>query len=188
MSLFSRSAGMDEDAFDPATLMRIATVESVDLAAKRCIVIIGDITSPPVPWLAWRMGKTRIWSPPSVGEQVFLICAEGELGSGVVLPGVPCDAFPHAGDSAEEFIMFGDGARIAYDPDAHSLTAVLPGSATAEITAQTITLNGNVRINGDVAITGTVNADTDVVAAGKSLKSHRHSGVSTGSGQSGPPA
>lgn len=40
---------------------------------------------------------------------------------------------------------------------------------------------------GNLHIGGTVTADTDVVGGGKSLKTHTHSGVTTGGGISGPP-
>lgn len=188
MSLFGTGSGMDEDAFDPATLMRIATVASVDLATARCVVEIGDIVSPPLPWLERAMGNTRTWSPPVAGEQVYLLCAEGELGGGVILRGIPSDQFAPVGNSEEELILFTDGARIAYDPVAHRLSAVLPGGATAELTAETITFNGNVTINGDATVTGTVTGQTDVIGDGKSLKGHKHGGVSAGGAQSGPPA
>ena len=40
---------------------------------------------------------------------------------------------------------------------------------------------------GDIAVVGTLTASVDVVAAGKSLVTHQHGGVDTGSGTSGPP-
>ena len=50
-----------------------------------------------------------------------------------------------------------------------------------------ITTTLGVTINGDVHVTGTLTADTDVVGGGKSLKTHKHGGVTTGSGQTGTP-
>ncbi len=181
-------ARTDEDDFDPSGLIQIGTVKSVDLAAARCIVETGDVETPPLRWIEGRMGATRIWSPPSAGEQVLLICMDGELGGGLVLRGIPSDAFAPAGDSTEELIEFADGARIAYDPEAHRLTALLPGGSTADITADQVKITGNVAIDGDVTVSGKLTAEDDVIGGGKSLKSHKHSAVQAGGGQSGPPA
>lgn len=188
-----RRSATDEDEFDPASLIRIGTVKSVDLGEATCIVEVGDIETPPLAWIESRIGDTRIWSPPSEGEQVLLICTDGELGNGLVLRGIPSDAFPPAGNSLEEVMLFADGARIAYDPEAHKLTAQLPGGSTVDITADQVNIIGNVSITGDVAIdgettvTGTVTANEDVIGGGKSLKNHKHGGVQAGGAQTGAP-
>ncbi|MES2905021.1 MAG: phage baseplate assembly protein V [Pseudomonadota bacterium] len=172
----------DEGPIDPAELIRLGTVASVNLGTGNCTVEVGDIVTPAIPWIEPRMGATRTWSPPTVGEQVLLICPESELGLAVALRGIPSNSFPVAGTTLEELIEFSDGARIAYDPESHRLTATLPAGSTVAITAETVT------IDGDVTVTGTVTADVDVIGGGKSLKTHRHSGTQPGGGQSGPPA
>jgi len=177
----------DEGDFDPAELIQIGVVQAVDLSAARCTVAVGGIESPPLRWIESRMGLTRSWSPPSEGEQVLLLCMDGELASGVILRGIPSDAFLPIGDSIEEAILFPDGARIAYDPEAHRLTAHLPGGSTIDVTADTVNIAGDVAIDGSVSVTGTVTADDDVIGGGKSLKTHKHSAVQPGSGQSGAP-
>ncbi len=171
----------DEGPIDPAELIRLGTVASVDLGTGTCTVDVGDITTPAIPWIEPRMGATRTWSPPTVGEQVLLICPESELGLALALRGIPSDSYPPAGSTLEELIEFSDGARIAYDPESHTLTAALPAGSTVAITADTVT------IDGDVTVTGTLTAEVDVIGAGKSLKTHRHSGTQPGGGQSGPP-
>lgn len=179
---------------DPSLLLRLGTVKSVDLAAATCIVTSGDpetgeeIETPPLRWLERRAGDTRTWSPPSVGEQVEIICPDGELAGGYVRSGLPCDAFPPSGDSTRELIRFKDGAIIAYDPDGHALEALLPAGATVAITASGgITLTGDVTIEGDVTLNGTLTSSADVIASGKSLKDHVHSGVSAGAANTGKP-
>ena len=118
---------------------------------------------------------------------MILICMDGELGGGVVMRGIPSDTFAPAGNSAEEVILFGDGARIAYDPAAHKLTALLPGGSTIDVTADTVNIVGNVAIDGEVTVTGKVTADDDVIGGGKSLKGHKHGGVQAGGAQTGAP-
>jgi len=173
---------------DIAALIRLGTITEVDLSAATCKVRYGDPDdaepgeSPAIRWLTFRAGQTRIWSPPSIGEQVLLLAPDGQLGNAVAIAGVVQDAFPPAGSTRAELIAFEDGATISYDPEAHALKASLPGGATAEIDAPGgITLRGPVTIVGDVAIQGKVDATQDVRASGISLKSHLHGGVASGS-------
>jgi phage baseplate assembly protein V len=66
---------------------------------------------------------------------------------------------------------------------------------TAEITASTLTVNGKLVVTGtsaleaNVTVTGTLTASTDVIggATDISLVNHVHSGVQSGSSNSGPP-
>ena len=185
---------------DIANLVRIGTVASVDLAAARCVVRYGDpeddapAQTPPIRWLAPRAGLTRIWSPPSVGEQVLLLSPDGQVGAAVAVMGLVQDAFPPLGSTTAEMIEFADGARITYDAEAGELKAILPAGATAEIDAPGgITLRGNVTIEGDVSITGkvdvseTLTAADDVIADGISLTDHIHGAVKAGTDKSGKP-
>jgi phage baseplate assembly protein V len=172
---------------DPDQLLRLATVKSVDLSAARCTLLLddgddGEVETGPLAWVESRLGKTRVWSPPSVDEQVLLICPGGEIGAGIVLRGLPSTANPPAGNSLREVILFEDGAEIAYDPEAHELEVILPAGATAALVA-----DGGITITGDITLTGKLTASDDVIAGGKSLKSHKHSGVQAGAAQTGTP-
>jgi phage baseplate assembly protein V len=179
---------MTEDIpLDPATLIRLGVIASVDLEAARCTVRCGDpeggeTVTPPIRWIMPRCGDTRIWSPPTVGEQVVLICPDGEIGAGVALTGITRDSFPPLGSTLEERIDFVDGAQVRYDPEAHHLEALLPDGATATITAP-----GGLTINGDITLNGKLTASDDVIASGISLKNHRHGGTQPGGGQTGAP-
>ena len=186
---------------DIAALIRIGTVISIDLAEARCVVRFGDpdaddiAETPPIRWLAPRAGLTRIWSPPSVGEQVLLLCPDAQLGAGIAITGIVQDAFPPLGSDETEQIEFKDGARISYDPEASELIATLPGGGTADITADggitlrgDVTIEGNVQVTGDIDVDQSVTATIDVVGGGKSLRDHIHTEVSSGSSVSGPPA
>lgn len=180
---------MTEDIpFDPATLIRLGVIASVDLAAARCTVRCGDpeggeTVTPPIRWVMPRCGDTRIWSPPTVGEQVILFCPDGEIAAGLVLGGIIRDSFPPLGSTLEERIDFKDGAQLRYDPEAHHLEVLLPEGATAAITAP-----GGLTINGDITLNGTLTASEDVIASGISLKNHRHGETQPGGGQTGVPA
>ncbi len=174
-----------EDASsDVDDIIRYGTVASVDLAAARCTVKLDDdsITGP-LRWMAGRMGATRMWSPPSVGEQVVLLCPGGEIAGAVVQGGLVCNDHPAPADTAIDLIRFSDGAIVKYDPSAHALTIQLPSGATTAITS-----SGGVSITGDVTVTGKLTASDDVVGGGKSLKNHHHTGVQSGGSQTGGPA
>lgn len=97
-----------------------------------------------------------------------------------------------------------DGAAFVEVAAGHNITVKTPGQLLANaqggttITSPTITLNGNVTINGNLSqgmgdsggtatMLGPITVTNDVTAGGKSLTTHTHSGVQTGSGNSGKP-
>lgn len=185
---------------DLSSLIRLGTVIAVDLAEARCIVRFGDPDDPdpaqtgPIRWLSPRAGLTRVWSPPSVGEQVVLVCPDGQIGAAVAIPAIVCDAFPPLGSTTAEAIEFADGAKISYDPESHELVAVLPAGGTVDVTADGgITLRGDVTIEGNLAVSQsatvaeTLTAGDDVIGGGISLNSHKHGEVQSGSALSGEP-
>ncbi|EHJ59927.1 putative baseplate assembly protein V (gpv) [Novosphingobium pentaromativorans US6-1] len=173
---------------DPDALLRYVTIASVDLAAARCSVTIdaseedGAVESPPLPWLAPRMGDTKAWLPPSVGEQALLLCPGGEIGAGVVVGGLTCHANPAPIDEPVALLRFKDGASLTYDPDAHELLLQLPAGATTVLAS-----DGGIDLIGNVNLTGTLTASEDVTASGVSLKGHKHGGVQGGGSQTGGP-
>lgn len=171
-----------DDTPEPGELLRFGTIASIDLAGARCVVQAGDVVTGPIRWAEGRAGATRTWSPPSIGEQVLLLCPEGEPAAGVAMRGIASTANPPAGDSLRELIRFQDGAVIAYDPVAHALEAILPGGATAMIQA-----DGGITLIGDVTLTGTLTASGDVIASGISLTGHAHGGVQAGGASTGAP-
>lgn len=175
--------------------VRLGSVIETDLAGGLARVLVGDLETDWMAWLAPRAGATRVWSPPSDGEQVVVLAPDGDLGAGIILPGLFSDDHPAPGSDGRELIIFSDGAVIAYDPDAHRLEVILPPGGAASITADggttihgPVTINGNLTLNGDQSCSGTITATADVVGGGKSLKTHKHTAVQAGSAQSGPPA
>ncbi|EIS4516516.1 translation initiation factor IF-2, partial [Salmonella enterica] len=95
-----------------------------------------------------------------------------------------------------------DGAAFVEVAAGHNVTVKTPGMLTANaeggttITSPTITLNGDVIINGNLSqgmgegggsatMLGPVTVTNDVKAGGKSLMTHTHGGVQTGDGNTG---
>ena len=184
-----------------SSVIRFGTVAELDLASARCRINTGEILTDFIPWFVPRAGTCIEWSAPVVGEQVMIISPGGDTHGAVALRGIYSDAFPAPDSSADKHLTrFADGAVIEYDQAAHALKATLPGGGTAEITADggvtingPLTVNGETEINGhtqindDLDVSGTATAQTDVIGGGKSLKSHKHLGVTAGGSVSGPP-
>lgn len=119
-----------------------------------------------------------------------------------LLPSLSTSAVQLRNDAGDAYVQITPGKNIdvvtpaAVTATAASLTATISGSATVQ--AASITLDAaTVTCTGDLAVTGAVTAlsvtapdvvgSISVTAAGKSLTTHTHSGVQTGSGTSGPP-
>jgi phage baseplate assembly protein V len=139
-------------------VLRLGVVAAVDPGGATCMVESGGVVAGPLPWVAWRAGGLRVWAPPSVGEQCLVLSPEGDLGNGIVLPGLYCDAFPAPSDQPDLVCFaFADGAWIGYDPVRHALAVTLPAGGTAALDAP-----GGLTIHGDVTVNGSLTASGDV--------------------------
>lgn len=181
-------------------LIRWGAVHSVDLDAKRCVVESDGALSGPLPWLTGAAGAMRIWAPPTVGEQVMLLCPEGDLAAAVALKGVFSTTFPSPSDQELLLVDFDDGAVLTYRPATHELRVALPAGGSVVLVAPAgVEIEGDLSVSGNVAVGGGVQVDEDlqvsgeaivsgdVTGDGKSLSTHRHTAVMAGGGISGPP-
>ncbi|MBO9725168.1 MAG: phage baseplate assembly protein V [Novosphingobium sp.] len=170
-------------------VIQVGTVASIDHAARTCTVQLGDLETGELPWVALLAGRVKLWCPPSAGEQCAVLCPEGDVDNGLVLPGIYSDAnSPSTSDPDVFELEFPDGAVISYNHASHALTVALPEGGTAALTAPGgVTIEGDVAIKGNVSIEGKAEASEDVVGGGISLKGHKHTGVAAGSAQSGTP-
>jgi phage baseplate assembly protein V len=194
-------AGMSDDApRQLANLIRFGTVQTV--AGKRVQVKIGGLLTRPLPWVSPRAGKTKSWSPPDIGEQVVVLSPSGDLGAGIVLGGVFCDAhdIPDEANANTIVMAFGDGAVLLYDQVAHLLKGTLPATGRVEITAPGgFTFTGDVDIDGQLSVSHAatfeqtvhasqdITSDADVKAGNISLTNHPHGLVKSGTDTSGKP-
>lgn len=130
-----------------------------------------------------------------------------DLSDGFVLPGVRSQPRKFNVDTATAQLRSDDGAAyVSVNPSTHEIKAITSGNITgnaggniaataagsASITAPTITLTGNVTIdgtltqkNGNASMTGSLAVTGDVTAGGKSLKTHTHPDAQ--GGNTGPP-
>jgi phage baseplate assembly protein V len=191
---------MHDDAF--VNLIRYGTVLSVQEDPPRLVAQVGEVATKPIPWLAFRAGATRHWSPPSPGEQVLLLSPGGNLGAATALTGLFSDQAPKPAEGTNDnvAVWFDDGAVLLYDRAAHLLKATLPGGGRVELNAP-----GGFRLVGDVDVEGKfhvtreatfdatlhaaqdVTTDADVKAGDISLRDHPHGDVQKGGDLTGKP-
>lgn len=188
--------------------IRTGIIVEVDLNAGRCRVQSGGLVTQWLPWLTQRAGHSRTWWAPSVGEQVLLLAAGGELDTAFVLPGIFSDDNPAPSASADAVhIAFPDGAVIEYEPKtsalmvsgiktatvsaAQSLTATVPEvivKAATRITLDTpevVCTNKLITGTLEVQQGGTMNGNIshsggELSSNGKVLHTHQHPGDSGG--------
>ncbi len=186
------------DLSDPrrviGNIIQLGTIETVDRGDATCRVRVGNTVTGDICWVVQRAGRTRIWSPPTVGEQCLLLCPEGDTDNALAVLGLFSDANPAPSSDDVDLIRFGDGAILSYDANAHLLVAQLPAGGTVRIDAPggvkitgPVEITGAVKVTGDVDIIGKATATSDVVGGGKSLKDHVHLAVQPGQGVSGKP-
>lgn len=178
------SAPLDDRQLEELVYGRVV---SVDSAGGRCNVAAGDVVTQPIRWVENRAGATRSWSPPSVGEQVLLLCPGGDPAGAVALRGIASAAHPPVGDAKRELVEFGDGTVLAYNAATHELELLVGAGRITLVARGGIRLAGPVELDGDLEVRGTITARDDVVGAGKSLKDHLHTRVQAGAAVSGPP-
>ncbi len=112
-------------------LLQLGAVEPVDLAHASCRVRVGDLVTGDLPWLTPRAAATRVWSPPLAGEQVLLLCPEGDVGSGLVLPDLFSDAHSAPASDRRDLITWSDGAELVYDAEGGGLVLKLEDTERA---------------------------------------------------------
>jgi len=167
-------------------MIRYGTLAAVDNEARTATVQCGDITSPPVRWLSFA-GLFGVHIPAAAGEQVVLLCPEGDIGAGLILRGMECDAFPAPASGNLFRIRFPDGSTLDYDPDGHVMTLGLTGGKLIITAPADIDITANVNLTGDLTVTGKIDATGDITAGDISLQTHKHGNVAAGLAKTGGP-
>ena len=121
-----------------------------------------------------------------------------DLSDGFVIPGPRSQPRKfNVSDNAVQLRTDDSAAYVEINPTTHKIKALTSGDV--EILAANITLEGNIILDGQITqqntaggsttatMIGPINVTNDVTAGGKSLKTHAHSGVQTGGGNTGQP-
>ncbi len=150
--------------------------------------------------------ETKHIFPYAIGEYVAVLMVDNS-DNGVILGAVyGGDDKPDGGSENVYRIKFKDGATIEYDTDASTLKidAVSALDIAAEDVTITVsgtcTIDGNLYVTGDINVDGSIDALDDISTTGNvdafsdvsagagliKLTTHKHSGVTTGPGSTGP--
>jgi phage baseplate assembly protein V len=168
-------------------LIRIGTIAEVDVAdpkAPRVRVKDGELLTGWLPFGAMRAGTARVWSVPTVGEQVMVFSPCGDLASAVVFGSLYCAIDPAPStDLHEHIIDFADGTRMSHNDETGAMAftgmKTLLLKASESVTVDTPATN----LNGTVTHVGAALRSNGVV-----LHTHTHGGVRGGSDKTGGPA
>lgn len=182
-------------------VIRIGTIAHVDLsdtAAPRVRVQDGELLTTWLPFGAMRAGTARVWSAPTVGEQVILLSPSGELASAVVFGSLFCAGIQAPSDDPHDHIIdFADGTRVSHNDATGAMvftgmrTVLMQASeaVTIETADLTITASGSIThdtpatsLNGAVSHNG-----AGLSSNGITLHTHKHAGVVPGGGKTGAP-
>ncbi|WP_400257770.1 phage baseplate assembly protein V [Serratia nevei] len=116
-------------------VIRIGVVTEIDEDAWRVRVASGELDCTWLRWNAQRAGEFNIWMPPSIGEQVWLVCIGGNPETAIIGGSLYSKDHPAPGGSRNEMVITApDGAKFRYDADAGALE--VSGVKTAKLTAE----------------------------------------------------
>lgn len=142
------------------------------------------------PWIGNGWG---MFAPPNIGDLVDVLYTNGDIQSGVI--SLRCFNqvnLPLPAPSGEFWLMHKSGAffKLTNDgkltvSDGQGATVTLNGDGTITSAANSWTHTGDVTVTGNVTVSKTLTATTDVVGGGKSLKTHVHTDPQ--GGNTGPP-
>lgn len=116
-------------------LIRVGVVTAIDEDNTRVRVATGGLDTTWLRWNAQRAGAFNIWMPPSLGEQVWLLCIGGNPETAIIGGSLYSNDHPAPGSSRNEMVITApDGAKFRYDADAGALE--VSGVKTAKLTAE----------------------------------------------------
>lgn len=180
--LLNTMRGQASMALNGKTFVRLGLVDSVDpgnYSAKVRIQPEDVLTN----WLPiaspWVGNGWGLFAPPTVGDMVEVQFPSGDPESGFISQRLYNDIDRPLNVPAGEFwLVHKSGSMLKFHADG-SVEIKANAGITSSATSWAHT--------GNITVTGTLTATTDVVGGGKSLKTHVHSGVQTGGSNTGAP-
>jgi len=153
-------------------IIRVGLVSSID--AEKCTAKVvfhekDDLVSHDMPVIQRQTLKNKDYQMPDIGEHVLCLCLPNGLEQGFIIGSLYSKAdVPPVINKDKRHIKFEDGTTIEYDRKSHTLTVNMQ-SGTANITAPTINVVGNVNIDGNLTISGTT-----ITGGSINLNTHTH--------------
>lgn len=144
-----------------------------------------------VPVVFPRCGGASLTFPVSKGDGCLLVFAERSLDAWLGQGGVVAPDDPRRHDISDCIAIMGLYPFSEASPQDNNTDVLLKyKSASLRILpsgAINIDAPGGLAITGNVTVTGTVTAVGNIIGAGKSLSTHVHAGVTSGSSTTAPP-
>ncbi|MES3194186.1 phage baseplate assembly protein V [Klebsiella aerogenes] len=172
---------------------RTGTVTEIDEENWRVRVQSGGLETTWLRWNAQRAGAFKVWVPPSIGEQVWLLCLGGNTDTAIIGGSLYSDDNPAPGATRNEMVVTApDGATFRYDAEAGALqvkgikSAVVGASVkitldTPEVECTSLLITKNLEVTeggemrGDITHTGGA-----FTSNGVQVDDHNHGAVERG--------
>lgn len=140
-------------------LVFFGTVVAVNPASGLVKVADGELTTDWIPYCTPRFGSVKVYSAPSIGETLMVLCESGDIANAVAWGSLSAGG----GVAGQHTIAFDTGTTITLVEATNTLT----------ITSTSINIVGNLTVSGTLT------------AGGLNLNTHTHPGDS--GGVTGPP-
>ena len=154
------------------SLIRLGTIAEIDLAANPPAVRVqsGLLCTDWLPWCTGRAGQSSDWNPPSLGEQVVLLCPSGDPASGVALLALYSSQHPPPSrDPNEHVSQYPDGARLSYNYSSGALSASGVQTARLQASKRVLIDCPETEISGNLTIKGKLTVLQDVLLNAKAM-------------------
>ncbi len=175
-------------------LVTIGTISEIDADKGLLRFTIGDNETN---WIAipslWA-GQVSVWRCPEKGEQFLLISPSGDFNNAIPVMAIYSDKHPRPSKIQEEIrVRYNDNDFLSInvaDSKLHLTISDITHTAKTQITLDTpsVTITGDLQVDGAVHCDTTITADTEVTANGINLTTHTHKGVKSGSSNTGKPS
>jgi GpV Apex motif len=135
-----------------------------------------------LPYVRWQGGANAVILDPQPGDIGIVVCSQRDITSVKTAKGQANPGSFRMFNWADAIYIGGilNGTPTQY-------VAFTPSGLTVVSTSKVTIQAPAIELDGDVTITGTTTGDGDGTFDGISVKTHVHSGVTTGSGDTGPP-
>ena len=172
---------------------RTGTVTEIDEENWRVRVQSGGLETTWLRWNAQRAGAFKVWVPPSIGEQVWLLCLGGNTDTAIIGGSLYSNDNPAPGATRNEMVVTApDGARFRYDAEAGALqvtgikSAVIEASVIVTLDAPEVNCTNLLRAkNLDITEGGEMSGNFNhkggkFISNGVQVDDHDHGNVERG--------
>lgn len=172
---------------------RTGTVMEIDEENWRVRVQSGGLETTWLRWNAQRAGAFKVWVPPSIGEQVWLLCLGGNTDTAIIGGSLYSDDNPAPGATRNEMVVTApDGACFRYDAEAGALqvtgikSAVIEASVIVTLDAPEVNCTNLLRAkNLDITEGGEMSGNFNhkggkFISNGVQVDDHGHGNVERG--------